>query len=152
MLFRYLVLYTLEKCFISLLFTSLYHTHINASEISQNNITMSFCREACIAFLLICFVFVAAIDHHSNINWAFKNQRSIRNDLYPCHRSIGITFSSDPIQSVSISYLNVSTTLYVSMELVEVTWPPVSNSCRDDFIGIYFVETSILTGIYFTYV
>ncbi|CAF1443716.1 unnamed protein product [Rotaria sp. Silwood1] len=32
------------------------------------------------------------------------------------------------------------------MEKIEVTWPPILNSCQDDFIGIYFVETPILTG------
>ncbi|CAF3665918.1 unnamed protein product [Rotaria sp. Silwood1] len=31
------------------------------------------------------------------------------------------------------------------MEKIEVTWPPILNSCQDDFIGIYFVETPILT-------
>ncbi|CAF4027467.1 unnamed protein product [Rotaria sordida] len=32
------------------------------------------------------------------------------------------------------------------MEQIEVTWTPILNPCQDDFIGIYFVETPILTG------
>jgi hypothetical protein len=128
---------------------------------------MLFYRTVYIAFLLTILVFVAATDHHSNINWAFRNRHSIRDEEYPCDRDMGSSKSSDSISteisthlnvsteisthlnvSTEIStHLNVSTTLYVSMEQIEVTWTPILNSCKDDFIGIYFAETSILTGI-----
>jgi hypothetical protein len=44
--------------------------------------------------------------------------------------------------------LNVSTTVYVSLEEIKVTWTPLSNVCQDDFIGIYFSETPVLTGMH----
>jgi hypothetical protein len=109
---------------------------------------MGFFGQVCAAFLLASFVDVAATDHHSNINRAFRSQHSIEDDRLPCHRSIGISTSSDPVPTVTITHLNVSTTVYVSMEDVEVTWTLISNRCPDDFIGIYFVEVPILTGIY----
>jgi hypothetical protein len=108
---------------------------------------MLFYRTVYIAFLLTILVFVAATDHHSNINWAFRNRHSIRDEEYPCHRDIGSSKSSDSIPTEINTHLNVSTTVYVSMEQIEVTWTPILNSCKDDFIGIYFAETSILTGI-----
>ena len=113
---------------------------------------MLFYRKVCVAFLLTFFVLAAATDHQSNVNWAFRNRHSIKDEPYPCNRDIGISTSSDPIPTVIITQLNVSTTVYVSMEQIEVTWTPILNSCQDDFIGIYFVEIPILTGIYATYV
>ncbi|CAF1151600.1 unnamed protein product [Adineta steineri] len=107
---------------------------------------MLFYRKMCVIFLLAFFVAVTARDHHSNVNWAFRNRHSIRGEPYPCDRDIGISTSSNSIPTLTITQLNVSTTAYVSMEQIEVTWTPISNSCHDDFIGIYFVETSILTG------
>ncbi|CAF4314875.1 unnamed protein product [Adineta steineri] len=109
---------------------------------------MLFYRKMCVIFLLAFFVAVTARDHHSNVNWAFRNRHSIRGEPYPCDRDIGISTSSNSIPTLTITQLNVSTTAYVSMEQIEVTWTPISNSCHDDFIGIYFVETSILTGMY----
>jgi hypothetical protein len=114
---------------------------------------MLFYRKVCVAFLLTFFVFVAATDRHSNVNWAFRNHHSLKDDPIPCNLSIGISASSDPISTVvAIALLNVSTTVYVSMEQIEVTWTPTLNSCPDDFIGIYFVETPSLTGMYAVYI
>ena len=110
---------------------------------------MLFCRKVFIVLLLTFLVSVAAENRHSNVNWAFRNRHSIRNDGYPCHRNIGSSKFSDPISTEISTDLNVSTTVYVSMEQVEVTWTPIFNSCKDDFIGIYFAETSILPGILF---
>jgi len=115
---------------------------------------MLFYRTACVAFLLTFFVLVAATDHHLNANGAFGNRHSIEDEpsIYPCDRSVGISTSSHPIPTVTITDLNVSTTVYVSMEEVRVTWTPILNPCQDDFIGIYFVEIPILTGIYAIYI
>lgn len=115
-------------------------------EISKHSTTMVFCRKVYVIFLLTFVVFVVARDRHSNVNWAFRNRHSIRDDGYPCHRNIGNLRSSDSISIGAMSHLNVSTTIYVSLEQIEVTWMPILNPCRDDFIGIYFAETSILTG------
>ncbi|CAF3303126.1 unnamed protein product [Rotaria sp. Silwood2] len=40
----------------------------------------------------------------------------------------------------TISSLNVSAVTYFSVEQIIVTWTPTLNLCKDDFIGIYFVE------------
>ncbi|CAF2723528.1 unnamed protein product [Rotaria sp. Silwood2] len=49
--------------------------------------------------------------------------------------------------------LNVSSTFYVSNQQIVVTWPTMSSSCNDDFIGIYFIDIPLLTGAcsYFDY-
>ena len=108
---------------------------------------MLFYRRVYVGFLLTFLGFVAAKDRHSNVNWAFRNRHSIRDDGYPCHRNIGSSRPSDSTPIDTITQLNVSTTIFVSMEQIEVTWMPMLNACRDDFIGIYFAETPILTGI-----
>ena len=109
---------------------------------------MLFYRKLYVAFLLTFFVFVAATDHHSNVNWAFRNRHFIKDELYPCNLSIGISTSSNPIPTVTITHLNVSTTVYVSMEQIEVTWTPILNSCPDDFIGIYFGWKTSPSSVY----
>ena len=98
-------------------------------------------RRVSVVFLA-SFVVLAAADHHSNINQTFRNQHSFKDDTLPCLRSIGISTSFYPVPTVAISHLNVSTTVYVSMEEIEVTWTLISNTCPDDF-----VEVPILTGI-----
>jgi hypothetical protein len=142
------ILYALERFTVRLIFTLFYQTFIGGGKISQYNTTMLFYGKVFVVFLLTFFVFVAAADRHSNVNWAFRKRHAIKDDLYPCNLSIGISTSSNPIPIGSITDLNVSTTLYVSMEQIEVTWTPILNSCQDDFIGIYFVEIPIPTGIY----
>jgi hypothetical protein len=105
-------------------------------------------RRACVGFLLNFFIIVAATDHRLNAHGFFGNRHSIKDEpnLYPCDRSVGISTFSDTIPTVNTIDLNVSTTAYVSLEEIKVTWTPLSNVCQDDFIGIYFAETSILTG------
>ncbi len=141
---------------ILLLLTHVFYTNVIQFYLLRfklsDSTTMLFYRKTYIAVLLTFFVFVAARDYHSNVNWAFRNRHSIRDDGYPCHRDIGSSRSSDSIPIDTITHLNVSTTVYVSMEQIEVTWTPILNSCRDDFIGIYFAETPILTGMHAIYV
>jgi hypothetical protein len=111
---------------------------------------MLFYRKVYVAFLLTFFVFVTSTDHHLNVNGVWGNRHSIKDEpsIYPCDRSASISMSSVLIPTVTITGLNVSTTVYVSLEQVEVTWTPILNLCQDDFIGIYFSETPILTGKY----
>ena len=112
---------------------------------------MLFYRRVYVGFLLTFLGFVAAKDRHSNVNWAFRNRHSLRDDGYPCHRNIGSSRRSDSTSIGTITQLNVSTTIYISMEQIEVTWAPILNPCRDNFVGIYFAETPILTGIHALY-
>jgi hypothetical protein len=114
---------------------------------------MLFFRQACVAFLLTFFVIVTATDYHLKYaNGVFGNRHSIKDEpnIYPCDRSASIPTPSDAIPTVTNTNLNVSTTVYASLEQIEVTWTPISNVCQDDFIGIYFAEIPILTGIYAT--
>lgn len=138
-----------ERFLINLLFTSLSHIFICAAgEISQYSTKMLFYTKVYIGFLLTFVVIVAAKDRHPNVNWAFRNRHSLINNGYPCHRHIGSSRSSYSIPIDTITHLNVSNTTYASMEQIEVTWTPILNACQDDFVGIYFAETQILTGIH----
>jgi hypothetical protein len=144
-----ILLYAVERYIISSLFTSLYHTLINAGEISQYSITMLFYRKTCVAFLLTFFVFVAATDQHLNANGPFGKRHSIKDEPspYTCHRGTGLSSSSDLFSTLANTDLNVSTTVYASMDQIEVTWAPTLISCKNDLFGIYFVEIPIATGI-----
>ncbi|CAF1089906.1 unnamed protein product [Adineta ricciae] len=38
--------------------------------------------------------------------------------------------------------MNVSKTLYVSSEPIQVSWIPVPQWCKDDFVGVLYTEVS----------
>jgi hypothetical protein len=115
---------------------------------------MLFYRKVCVAFLLTFFVAVSKTDHHLNSNGPFGKRHSITDEPSPynCYRGTGILSSSKPIASVTAVDLNVSTTVYASLDQIEVTWASTLTSCHADFIGIYFIEIPIVTGIYAVYV
>ncbi|CAF3835614.1 unnamed protein product [Adineta steineri] len=54
---------------------------------------------------------------------------------YTCNRSIG-----EPSIIRDEITLNVTATVYSSLEQINVTWIPIFTPCIDDFIGIYFTE------------
>ncbi|UJR29426.1 hypothetical protein I4U23_010638 [Adineta vaga] len=60
---------------------------------------------------------------------------------FNCNRSIGTFSHFIRSTNVEITDLQVSLTRYLNNEEVYVSWIPSSNSCKDDFIGIYFIET-----------
>jgi hypothetical protein len=97
------------------------------------------------------FIFVVA-DRHLNANGPF-GKRHIMNDglshTHPCHRGIGISSSSISRATVTMSTLNVTATVYSNNEQINVSWTPISSPCKDDFVGIYFVETALSAGKYF---
>lgn len=106
-------------------------------------------RKVCVAFLLTFFELFVATDQHLHDNGPFGKRHSIKDEPspYTCKRGSGISLSSDSTLTVINTDLNVSNTVYASLDQIEVTWTPILNSCHDDFIGIYFVEISIVTGI-----
>ncbi len=114
---------------------------------------MLFYRKVCVAFLFSYFVFVAATDQHLNANGPFGKRHSANDEpsAYVCHRSSDISSSSNSIPTVINTDLNVSTTVYASLDSIEVTWAPTLLACHDDFVGIYSVEIPILTGTYTSY-
>jgi hypothetical protein len=111
---------------------------------------MLFHRKVYITFLLTCFVFVATTDQHLNVNGPFGKCHSVKDEKspYACHRGPGISSSLNSMSPVINTDLNVSTTVYASLDPIEITWLSTLIACPDDFIGIYFVEIPILTGIY----
>lgn len=66
---------------------------------------------------------------------------------YNCNRTIDLFSRSIWIKSVGITDLKVSTTNYTNNEAIVVSWTPTSTPCKDDFIGVYFVETPVDTGM-----
>jgi hypothetical protein len=63
--------------------------------------------------------------------------------LFNCNTTINIFSSST---SVTITDLKVSSTNYSNSETIYVSWTSTSTPCKDDFIGIYFVEIPVETG------
>jgi hypothetical protein len=114
---------------------------------------MLFYRKVCVTFLFSCFVFVAATDRHRNANGPFGKHHSANDELSAivCHRSSDISSSSKLIPTVINTDLNVSTTVYASLDPIEVTWASTLSACHDDFVGIYSVDIPILTGTYTSY-
>jgi len=63
-----------------------------------------------------------------------------------CNRSIGIFSHILRSKSVGITELQVSATNYSNTEMIHVSWTPTFPPCKDDFIGVYFVEIPAVTG------
>lgn len=101
--------------------------------------------------VFLCFLIVFAIaDRHLTAIGPFGKLHSINDDLghtHPCHRGSGIASSVED-EPVNISSLNVTATLYTNNQQINVSWTPVSSLCKDDFVGIYFVEALPSAGQY----
>ncbi|CAF4141426.1 unnamed protein product [Adineta steineri] len=65
---------------------------------------------------------------------------------FNCNRSMGITPRSLQKMSIAITDLQVSSIRYSNNEKIYVSWTPLSSVCKDDFIGVYFLETPVETG------
>lgn len=63
-----------------------------------------------------------------------------------CNRTIGLLSHIHRSKSVKITELQVSTTNYTNTETLHVSWTPTFTPCKDDFIGVYFVEIPDVTG------
>jgi hypothetical protein len=100
-----------------------------------------------IVILLSSFVIFGATDKHLNAHGPFGKRHSIKTEPspYACNRTNGLLF---PSTTEIISSLNVSATVYSSNEQIIVTWIPISISCKDDFIGVYFVDIPLAAGKY----
>ena len=67
---------------------------------------------------------------------------------FNCNGSVGLLSRLIQSTSVTVMELNVSVTNYSNGDTLVVSWTPLSNSCADDFIGVYFVEIPLATGNY----
>ncbi len=96
-----------------------------------------------VVVLLCSFIINASAEKHLNANGPFRKYHTI--DSEPnrrfCKRPPSIGSSSMP---VTVATLNISTTVYSNKEQIIITWTSLPTSCQDDFIGIYFVEISLV--------
>lgn len=67
---------------------------------------------------------------------------------YNCNQSITASSRFTLSSTVTIADLQVSSTHYSNNEQIEVSWVPLTAPCKDDFIGVYFVEIPLNTGKY----
>jgi hypothetical protein len=100
-----------------------------------------------IVVFLSSFVIFVIGDPHLNANGPFGKHHTINNEPspYACKRGAGLLSHSTIVIEPS---LNVSAVVYSSNEQITVTWTPLSTSCIDDFIGVYFVDIPIENGKY----
>ena len=104
-----------------------------------------------IVFLSSCMVFVQA-EKHLNTNGPFGKRHTVDNEPspYACNRGGGISASLFRRRSKAVQDIQVSKTVYMSSDQIQLTWTPVSPSCKDDFIGIYYGEVPLNAGKYIT--
>ena len=67
-------------------------------------------------------------------------------DRVHCGQSNNIFARSLPSVSLIINELQVSARTYLKADKIHVSWTPSPSPCRDDFIGVYFIETTKATG------
>jgi len=65
---------------------------------------------------------------------------------FNCNRIIGLISRLFPMKSLRLTELQVSKVNYSNADQLTVTWTPIENPCKDDFIGVYFVEVPVTTG------
>ena len=94
-----------------------------------------------LAILSLSFIFVDA-DQHLNENGPFGKRHDFGNlpSPYACNRGSGIVSRLFRRRFQAVQLMNVSKTLYASREPIEVTWTPLSEACKDDFVGVFYSE------------
>ncbi|UJR34922.1 hypothetical protein I4U23_027700 [Adineta vaga] len=100
-----------------------------------------------VLFSLVIILVVG--DRHLNANGPFGKRHAIGDEPspYACNRGTGISS-----KSIAVTNINVSTTSYISNEVINISWTPLTSSCIDDFIGIYFNEIDLSKACgYFDY-
>ena len=105
---------------------------------------------------LSLFSTVAHADRHLNSNGPFGKKHTVHNEPspYACNRGSGVASSSIlfPQKQRAFQDLQVSATTYRSNDPIQVTWTPVSPSCKDDFVGIFFNDIPLPAACeYFDY-
>jgi hypothetical protein len=102
-----------------------------------------------VVFISSFIVFVQA-EKHLNANGPFGKRHTVHNEPspYACNRGSGISSPFFRRRIKAVQDIQVSKTVYMSSEQIQVTWKPISASCKDDFIGIYYVEVPLAVGKY----
>ncbi len=109
--------------------------------------TVAFLQMRYLVVVIYLFSLVVSVtcEQHLHANGPFGKRHSAIEAPSPtsCNRTIG---TSSP--AVALFTLNVTAIIYSSNEQINVTWTTSSNSCTDDFIGIYFTNIPLSTGTY----
>lgn len=113
---------------------------------------MFLCRVAFFVVFIASFVAFIQADKHLNANGPFGKRHTIHNEPspYACDRGAGISSSFFRRRGQTVQDIQVSKTVYMSSDQIQITWTPVPPSCKDDFIGIYYAEVPLTAGKYIT--
>jgi hypothetical protein len=105
-----------------------------------------------IVFISSVILLVQA-EKHLNTNGPFRKRHTVGNEPspYACDRGAGIASPFFRRRTKAVKDIQISKTLYVSSEQIQLTWKPISASCKDDFIGIFYTEVPMEKGKYITY-
>ena|SRR5690349_18193854 len=98
------------------------------------------------------FILLIQTDEHLNAIGPFGKLHIIGSEpkTHVSNRGAGISppFSPPKTKTVQNIRMRVSKMLYVSNEQIQLTWIPISFSCKYDFIGIYSPDIPIGKGKY----
>jgi hypothetical protein len=102
----------------------------------------------CFVAFFSSFIVVVQAEKHLNANGPFGKRHTIHNEPspYACNRGSGVSSPFFRRKIKAVQDIKVSKTAYISSETIQVTWTPISASCKDDFIGIYYVEVPLAAG------
>ena len=94
-----------------------------------------------LVFLQLLLI-VVETHQHLNANGPFGKKHDVTNEAspYACDRGSGIVSRLFRRRLRDVQPMNVSKTLYQSSEPIQVSWTPVSQSCKDDFVGVFYSE------------
>jgi hypothetical protein len=97
---------------------------------------------------LSSFIVYAQAEKHLNANGPFGKRHTVHNEPspYACNRGAGISSPFFRRRTQAVQNIQVSKTVYLSSEQIQLTWKPISASCKDDFIAIYSVDIPIAAG------
>ncbi|CAF4627708.1 unnamed protein product, partial [Rotaria magnacalcarata] len=101
-----------------------------------------------VLILISSFIIVGQAEKHLNANGPFGKRHKFNNEPspYACDRGAGVSSSIFPRRNKVVQTIQVSKTAYMSSEQIQITWTPILASCKDDFIGIYYIEIPLTTA------
>ncbi len=99
-----------------------------------------------LVFLQLLLLSLIESHQHLNANGPFGKQHNIKNEPSPnaCNRDIGVATRFFRRRFRTVEQMNVSKTFYTSSEPIQVSWTPVTQSCKDDFVGVFYAEVNFI--------
>jgi hypothetical protein len=89
-------------------------------------------------------IFYVDGDRHLNANGPFGKRHIIGDEPSP-HACNPLVIPSSS-RALTVMNINISSNVYSSNELINISWTPISDVCVDDFVGIYFVDIPLEKG------